>query len=75
MKVLASESQWRCLGLLMDVVGEYAYLQEGTAGTELRLSLEQAYRQAPVITFGGGVNEVQREIIGMTGLGLPRAPR
>jgi 3-oxocholest-4-en-26-oyl-CoA dehydrogenase alpha subunit len=74
MKVLATESQWRCLDLLMDVVGEYAYLQESNTG-EVRLSLEQAYRQAPVGTFGGGVNEVQREIIGMTGLGLPRAPR
>jgi 3-oxo-4-pregnene-20-carboxyl-CoA dehydrogenase beta subunit len=28
-----------------------------------------------VLTFGGGVNEVQREIIAMVGLGLPRAPR
>jgi len=26
-------------------------------------------------TFGGGVNEVQREIIQMAGLGMPRAPR
>ena len=75
MKVLASESQWKCLDLLMDVVGEHAYLQEGTTGTELALSLEQAYRSAVTITFGGGVNEVQREIIGMAGLGLPRAPR
>jgi alkylation response protein AidB-like acyl-CoA dehydrogenase len=75
MKVLATESQWRCLDLLMDVVGQYAYLQDGAAGIEVRLALEQAYRQAPVGTFGGGVNEVQREIIGMAGLGLPRAPR
>jgi len=56
-------------------VGQYAYLQDGTAGVDVRLALEQAYRAAPVGTFGGGVNEVQREIIGMTGLGLPRAPR
>ena len=27
-----------------------------------------------VLTFGGGVNEVQRELIAMAGLGLPRAP-
>jgi alkylation response protein AidB-like acyl-CoA dehydrogenase len=50
-------------------------LQDGTAGVDVRLALEQVYRAAPVGTFGGGVNEVQREIIGMTGLGLPRAPR
>ena len=31
--------------------------------------------QAPVGTFGGGVNEVQREIIALAGLGMPRAAR
>jgi len=28
-----------------------------------------------VLTFGGGVNEVQRELIAMLGLRLPRPPR
>jgi 3-oxo-4-pregnene-20-carboxyl-CoA dehydrogenase beta subunit len=28
-----------------------------------------------VLTFGGGVNEIQREIIASAGLGLPRVPR
>ena len=28
-----------------------------------------------VLTFGGGVNEVQRELIAMFGLGLPKVPR
>ena len=35
-------------------------------------ALEQAYRAATVNTFGGGVNEVQRDIIAMAGLLLPR---
>jgi hypothetical protein len=30
---------------------------------------------AVVLTFGGGVNEVQRELIAMLGLSLPRPPR
>ncbi len=38
-------------------------------------ALEAAYRGAMVNTFGGGVNEVQRDIIAMAGLGLPRARR
>ena len=59
----------------MEVVGSPGYLPDGTPGSLLRGSLEQAFRHAPVGTFGGGVNEVQREIIGMAGLGLPRAPR
>ena len=45
------------------------------AGAIMHGQLEQAYRSAPVGTFGGGVNEVQREIIQMAGLGMPRAPR
>ena len=28
-----------------------------------------------VITFGGGVNEIQRELIALMGLQLPRVPR
>ncbi|WP_425474114.1 hypothetical protein [Saccharopolyspora dendranthemae] len=28
-----------------------------------------------VLTFGGGVSEVQRELIATAGLGLPRVPR
>jgi hypothetical protein len=28
-----------------------------------------------VMTFGGGTNEIQRDIIGMVGLGLPHAKR
>ena len=75
MKVLATEEQIRCLRLLMDVIGSAGYLVGGTPGAVLHGQLEAAYRQAPVGTFGGGVNEVQREIIQMAGLGMPRAPR
>ncbi len=75
MKVLATEEQVRCLRLLMEVVGVTASIPDGSPGAALRGQLEHAYRQAPVGTFGGGVNEVQREIIQMAGLGMPRAPR
>jgi 3-oxocholest-4-en-26-oyl-CoA dehydrogenase alpha subunit len=75
MKVLGTEQQVQCLRLLMEVVGSGGYLVAGSPGAVLHGQLEQAYRQAPVGTFGGGVNEVQREIIQMAGLGLPRAPR
>jgi alkylation response protein AidB-like acyl-CoA dehydrogenase len=37
--------------------------------------LDTGIKGALVMTFGGGVNEVQRELIAMLGLGLPRAPR
>ncbi|MGW4641490.1 acyl-CoA dehydrogenase family protein [Sphaerisporangium sp. NPDC004334] len=37
--------------------------------------LDRSVKGAIVLTFGGGVNEVQRELIAMLGLGLPRPPR
>jgi alkylation response protein AidB-like acyl-CoA dehydrogenase len=45
------------------------------AAAPLRGALESAYRQAVINTFGGGANEIQRDIIAMAGLGMPRAPR
>jgi alkylation response protein AidB-like acyl-CoA dehydrogenase len=45
------------------------------AQAPLRGALESAYRQAVINTFGGGANEIQRDIIAMAGLGMPRAPR
>ena len=51
------------------------YLEGHRAGAALHGGLERAYRHAPVGTFGGGVNEMQREIVALAGLGMPRAPR
>lgn len=45
------------------------------ADAPLRGALETAYRQAVINTFGGGANEIQRDIIAMAGLLMPRAPR
>ncbi len=42
---------------------------------EFMEQLDTGIKGALVMTFGGGVNEVQRELIAMLGLGLPRAPR
>jgi hypothetical protein len=37
--------------------------------------VDRGVKGAVVLTFGGGVNEVQRELIAMLGLQLPRPPR
>ena len=41
----------------------------------LMVYLDAQKKRNLVLTFGGGVQEVQRELIAMFGLGLPRVPR
>ncbi len=74
-KVYGTEVEIEAYRLLMDVLGRAGYLRHGSAGALLQGRVEQAYRDAPVRTFGGGSNEVQREIIAWTALGTPRGGR
>jgi hypothetical protein len=74
-KVFGSESFIRIYGWLLEVLGQEGYLKDGSPGARLRGCVERYYRTSIVLTFGGGTNEVQRDIIAMTGLGMPRAPR
>jgi alkylation response protein AidB-like acyl-CoA dehydrogenase len=74
-KVFGTELSIEVCRLLMECVGEHAYLREGSPGAVLGGLLERAHREALVLTFGGGTNEIQRDIIATVGLGLPRAPR
>ena len=75
MKVYGSETSVAVYDLLMQVMGAHGALQERSPGTITQREVEKAYRHAVVLTFGGGVNEVQREIIAMAGLKMPRAQR
>jgi 3-oxo-4-pregnene-20-carboxyl-CoA dehydrogenase beta subunit len=60
--------------LLADLVGRYGDpADESTA--DLMRWLDVQIKRNLVLTFGGGVNEVQRELIATAGLGLPRVPR
>ena len=74
-KVMGTELLIECYRLLLEITGAAGLLRRGEPGALFGGLLEQAYRGAMVNTFGGGVNEVQRDIIAMAGLGLPRARR
>ncbi len=56
-------------------MGQAGYLAEGSPGAVLGGRLEHRARSQTIFTFGGGTNEIQRDIISWLGLGLPRAPR
>jgi 3-oxocholest-4-en-26-oyl-CoA dehydrogenase alpha subunit len=74
-KVFATTQYIKCLNLLMEVLGPVAFLRAGSPGALLRGRIERSYQGVLVLTFGGGTNEIQRDIIAMLGLGMPRAPR
>ena len=74
-KVLGTELCIEVYRLLLEIVEASGLVLHGEPGMLFGGILENAYRSATTLTFGGGVNEVQRDIIAMAGLGLPRARR
>jgi 3-oxo-4-pregnene-20-carboxyl-CoA dehydrogenase beta subunit len=73
-KVFSSERAQRAFRLLEEVVGRHG---DGAdpATADLMQWLDVQAKRSLVLTFGGGVNEVQRELIAQFGLGLPRVVR
>jgi len=74
-KVFGSESFVSIYQWLLEVLGPPGALKRGSAGALLRGRIETYYRTTLVLTFGGGTNEIQRDLIAQLGLGMPRAPR
>jgi alkylation response protein AidB-like acyl-CoA dehydrogenase len=74
-KVFGTELATEAYRLLMECFGDAAFVRTGSAGAVVKGRVERAYRSALILTFGGGTNEIQRDIIAMVGLGMPRAPR
>jgi alkylation response protein AidB-like acyl-CoA dehydrogenase len=74
-KILSTEAVIEVFRLLLEVLGSVGTLKEGSPGAALQGHIEHEIRLATINTFGGGVNEVQRELVAMLGLRMPRAPR
>ena len=75
-KVYGSEFFVETFRLLGEIIGQASMIsRHSETGAVLQASIERRYRTASVITFGGGTNEVQRDIISAAGLHMPRAAR
>ena len=74
-KVYGTEFAVEAYRLLMEVLGAGALVRSGSPGAALAGRIERQHRAALILTFGGGTNEVQRDIIAAAGLGLPAARR
>lgn len=74
-KVYGTECLVEVCRLLLEVLGCGALIQAGSPAALLAGDLEEEYRRCQINTFGGGVNEVQRELVAQFGLRLPRTRR
>jgi len=73
-KVFAADQVQHLSADLVSIVHRYGDPADSETG-ELMSYLDAQAKRNLVLTFGGGVQEVQRELIAMFGLGLPRVPR
>ncbi|MBE8523385.1 acyl-CoA dehydrogenase family protein [Amycolatopsis sp. H6(2020)] len=73
-KVFSSEAIQRIGRNLEEVVARHGDLADPDTA-ELAEWLDLTAKRNIVLTFGGGVSEIQRELIASIGLGLPRVPR
>ncbi len=72
-KVFGSELYQRVNASLLEIMGQFGQLQTGSKWAPLEGRLEQALRSDVIFIFGGGAIEIQRNIIAMAGLGMPRS--
>ena len=70
-KVFGSELNMEAYRLLLEVLGARGIIGRGSPGAALLGRIESSYRNGLILTFGGGTNEIQRDIIAMAGMGLP----
>jgi alkylation response protein AidB-like acyl-CoA dehydrogenase len=74
-KVFGTEFATEAYRLLMEVLGANAVVRPGSPAAVLQGRVERMHRSSLILTFGGGTNEVQRDIIAMAGLRLPASGR
>jgi len=74
-KVFGTEFYMEGLQKLLEVLGPVANVREGSPDAALHGRLSNLLRGLHVLTFGGGTNELQRDLIAIFGLGLPGSPR
>lgn len=71
-KLFGSEMAQRLANTGMEMLGLYGQLEPGSKWVRLRGWVERLYLWTVAETIGAGTSEIQRNIIAMRGLGLPR---
>lgn len=74
-KFMGTESAVEVYRMCQEIVGEEGLVRAGSPGGSGDGELERMNRAAQINTFGGGVSEVQREIVATMRLGMRRGRR
>ena len=72
LKVISTEFQTRFLNEALQALGTAGLIKRGSPGERLHGDIERLLKSSLVLLFGGGANDVQRDIIATHGLGLAR---
>ena len=74
-KVFGTEFYLEALRSMLEILGPQANFRGDSPESVLGGRVGQMLRSLHILTFGGGVNEMQRDLISMFGLKMPVAPR
>jgi len=72
LKVYSTELLQRMADVATQLLGMYGQVQAGSRHAPMDGRMEQLHRVAVMMTFGAGANEVNRNLMALQGLGLPR---
>ncbi len=73
LKVFGTEFYLESFRLCSEIIGQTSYLPAGSPMAPLHGRLDHLERGLLALTFAGGANEIQRDLIAMFGLGFPRS--
>jgi len=60
---------------MLEIMGPAATLRDGSPEAVLNGRIGFLLRSLHILTFGGGTNEMQRDLIALFGLSMPVMPR
>jgi alkylation response protein AidB-like acyl-CoA dehydrogenase len=69
-KVFGTEFFCQAYRMMLEIMGPAGAVKRGSPEAILRGRVERSYRGTLILTFGGGTNEVQRDLISAFGLGM-----
>jgi alkylation response protein AidB-like acyl-CoA dehydrogenase len=74
-KVFGTEFYLEAIRLMLEILGPAGTLRSGSPDVAIRGRIGFMLRSIHILTFGGGTNEMQRDLICLFGLSMPVMPR